>query len=99
MAVTPSRAWIVKRLRQSKVMSALSLLPLPWSEHQDSMSDLPMELLGWWWSVKLNWDRCRDQLGLPLVQLLRHAEVLEVFVVCPDIKLTWHTFKEVLPFL
>ena len=60
MAVTPSRARIVKRLGQSKVMSALSLLLLPWSECQDRASDLPMELLGRWWSVKSNRDRCRD---------------------------------------
>ena len=33
------------------------------------------------------------------VQLLRCAEVLKVFVVCPDFKLTWGAFKEVLPLL
>ena len=60
MAVTPSRAQIAKRLGQSKVMLALSPLLLPWLEHQDRASDLPMELLGQWWSVKSNWDRCRD---------------------------------------
>ena len=60
MAVTPSRAWIAKRLGWSKVMLALSPLPLLWSEHWDRALDLPMELPGWWWSVKLNWDRCRD---------------------------------------
>ena len=37
MAVTPSRAWIAMRLRWSKVMSALSPLPLLWLEHQDSI--------------------------------------------------------------
>ena len=36
---------------------------------------------------------------MPLVQLLRHAEVLKVFVVCPDLELTWGTFKEVPPLL
>ena len=59
-AVTPSRARIAKRLGQSRVMSALPLLPLPWLEHRDRASDLPMELPGRWWSVKLNRDRCRD---------------------------------------
>ena len=60
MAVTPSRAWIAKRLRWSKVMSGLSPLPLLWLECRDSVLDLPMELPGWWWSVKSNRDRCRD---------------------------------------
>ena len=60
MAVTPSRAWIAKRLGWSKVMSALSPLPLPWLECQDRASDLFIELPGRWWSVKLNQDRCRD---------------------------------------
>ena len=60
MAVTPSRAWIAKRLRQSKVMLALSPLPLPWSVCWDRVSELPMELLGQWWGVKSNQDRCRD---------------------------------------
>ena len=36
---------------------------------------------------------------MPSVQLLRHAEVLKVFVVCPDLKLMWGTFKEVPPLL
>ena len=60
MAVTPLRAWIAKRSRWSKVMSALSLLLLLWSGHQVRASDLPIELLGWWWSMKSNWDRCRE---------------------------------------
>ena len=34
-----------------------------------------------------------------LVQFLRRAEILEVFVVCPDFKLTWGAFKEVSPLL
>ena len=59
-AVTPSRAQIAKRPRRSKVMSVLSPLPLLWSEHRDRASDLPMELPGRWWSVKLNQNRCRD---------------------------------------
>ena len=60
MAVTLLRAWIAKRLSQSKVMLALSLLLLPWLECQDRALDLPMELPGRWWSVKSNRDRCRD---------------------------------------
>ena len=36
---------------------------------------------------------------MPLVQLLRCAEVFEVFVVHPDFKLTQGAFKEVLPLL
>ena len=34
--------------------------PTLWSKHWDRALDLPMELPRWWWSVKLNRDRCRD---------------------------------------
>jgi len=36
--------------------------------------------------------------GLPLVELLRGPEILEVFVICPDLKLQLGPLKEVSPF-
>jgi len=38
-------------------------------------------------------------LGLPPVQLLGHHEVLQVFVVCPDLTLMFRALDEVLPLL
>ena len=38
-------------------------------------------------------------LGLPLVEPLGGLEILEVFVICPYLKLQLGPFEEVLPFI